>query len=404
MTISSSDGAYSSTCTVPASSGRIFKEVRAGNTDDLLVDITDPYGAVIPQKRIGLIVDSSDRITNLRAASGNNAVSVNYTHASGFNNVVAIRYPTNPGDMSYNSDNLPVSGDAVAGGTVVYIGSATGFTDSNLEMKKIYYYRVFPYKPHYIDDGQGGQVQNGYYWGNGVTASARTNLNGTLASDMSLIEEATHPYQLVGTVSVAMGTTLTINPGVTVYGEDRSSRLIIYGTLNANASSEFDRIFFTSDNTTPLAGDWGFIHFVEGSTGNLTFVTIEYAGDDNFSSNTSGPDTNYFGVYEAGAHHSGLVSASLLIDSSPILEHVIIREADDITQYYGSEITEAAGIWIRGSAAPDISNSVVDGVTNYGIYVASSSGNYSITNSLIKIIDMESELVVVANTSLRITQ
>jgi len=173
------------------------------------------------------------------------------------------------------------------------------------------------------------------YTGSGNLESAK--IAGTITGEMSFDNNV----MLDGSVSVAQGATLTINPGITIFAKKATSRLMIYGALYAKANGNTDRIIFTSDEFEPKAGDWDYIEFHQGSTGILKYVTIEYAG-------------------EGG-------NKSLYLHSSIIVDHVTIK--------HGS-----IGIEIIDSAAPTISNCEISNMTEYGIN-ASSSGNYKIINS-----------------------
>ena len=100
-------------------------------------------------------------------------------------------------------------------------------------------------------------------------------VTGTIFSDTTWYDDV----KIHNSLTVAAGATLTINPGVTVYMKaNTNSRLLVDGTLHAEATGEEDRIIFTSDNASPAGGDWHYISFNDGSTGSLKYVTIEYAG------------------------------------------------------------------------------------------------------------------------------
>jgi hypothetical protein len=223
--------------------------------------------------------------------------------------------------------------------------------------------------------------------GNGDNDALR--VQGTITKDTLFAED----IKLVGQVTIAPGVTVTLSPGITIYGADRSSRLLVKGALIANAPDEANRILFTSDNETPAAGDWGYIHFTEGSTGSLQYVTVEYGGDDNCTSSGS----NSFGV----SCRAGLASTSLMIESSPTLNHVLVKGSADITHNY-SYNSQAVGLWIRGEGAPSIQNSVIDGAEYYGIY---SSATKSVSLNALTIIDTKTNLGAYAtNGFLNLTQ
>jgi hypothetical protein len=356
--LSISNGSQSFDYTIP-DSGRLFPEVRAGSILDLQVSISDGFGLttqyVVP---LG-IASSTDRVTNLRTTPGNLAATTTFTRPAGFEGVAVVRHPiTNPGAVSFSPNMLPVVGDAGGGGTIAYVGTSTSFTDSSLELGQVYYYRVYPYKSRYVDDGQGGQVLDGYDWGGGVTASARTYLNGTLNGQNLVFEsDGLHPYQMNGPFSVAADSSLSFSPGNTVQGVTSNSYLNVDGTLFAEATSESGRIIFTTDNATPYAGGWLGIRFNSGSSGSFRYVTIEYAGGN----------TNSY-------------TEALLLGSDVTLEQTHIRH---IKNPSGGGI--AHGIKITGDAAPTINNCLIEDVESIGIYAYSlNTKAYQITNTTIR--------------------
>lgn len=125
-------------------------------------------------------------------------------------------------------------------------------------------------------------------------AEAATNISGTISSDTTWTV-VDSPVIITGTVTVASGVTLTIEPGVVVKMEG-SSPFIINGTLRA-IGSEAEPIYFTSSRddevggdsnsngsaTLPAARDWRTIQFNAGSVGKLDNVVVRYGGWKNTS-------------------------------------------------------------------------------------------------------------------------
>lgn len=121
----------------------------------------------------------------------------------------------------------------------------------------------------------------------GATASS-TDVSGIIATDTTWTL-ANSPYIVTGNVLVNSGVTLTIEPGVTV--KFNSGKAIqIDGTLIARGTNAAN-ITFTSNQTTPAAGNWGYILFGNSSrdatydtNGNYTsgsileYAVVEYAG------------------------------------------------------------------------------------------------------------------------------
>ena len=89
---------------------------------------------------------------------------------------------------------------------------------------------------------------------------------------------ANNPHIMTGTVTVANGATLTIEPGVEVRTSGADTSLVVSGTLDAQGTST-DGILFTTNNIIPAGGQWRQIVFNPSSSGNmLDYVTIEYGG------------------------------------------------------------------------------------------------------------------------------
>jgi uncharacterized repeat protein (TIGR01451 family) len=88
------------------------------------------------------------------------------------------------------------------------------------------------------------------------------------------------PHELSGDVTVDAGVTLTIEAGVTVKGDSGfgGAELRVEGTLDA-IGTDSQPIIFTSIADTG-AYQWSGLAF-DGGTGNLEYVTIRYAGQQN---------------------------------------------------------------------------------------------------------------------------
>jgi hypothetical protein len=100
-------------------------------------------------------------------------------------------------------------------------------------------------------------------------------LSGTHLSLISL--GGREGYVLADDVSVPLTVTLTVDPGVTVMGEN-NVELQVLGHLEA-VGTEGDPILFTSATDTG-PGQWSGLAF-DGGTGDLRHVTVRYAGDQN---------------------------------------------------------------------------------------------------------------------------
>lgn len=126
-------------------------------------------------------------------------------------------------------------------------------------------------------------------------AVADTPVSGLITTDTTWTL-AGSPYIVIGGVLVNSGVTLTIEPGVVVKF-DSGLALQINGQLIARGI-DGNMVTFTSNQTTPAAGDWGYILFSDSSTdatydidGNYTggsileYCVVEYAGGVSVTNN-----------------------------------------------------------------------------------------------------------------------
>ncbi len=135
-----------------------------------------------------------------------------------------------------------------------------------------------------------GRAQNGAY----LKASPRQSnfgslvLDGVEANCNRILSPMYNPY-LLQYYQVPQGCLVTISPGVVVKSYYTDARLDVYGSLRAQGDSE-NQIFFTSGrdtvlrsvgswtSSTPQAGDWRGIRFFAGSSGDLSYVNVRFAG------------------------------------------------------------------------------------------------------------------------------
>ncbi|HFD39821.1 MAG TPA: hypothetical protein ENJ31_08280, partial [Anaerolineae bacterium] len=142
---------------------------------------------------------------------------------------------------------------------------------------------------------------------------------GTLSTNATW-DQTDIVYILTNNVSVAGGTTLTIDAGMIIKFREKSNAasLTVDGTLNVNGTSS-NMVYFTSirddtvggdtngngNSTSPSAGDWDRIYLRSGSSGS----TISYA------------ELRYAGGYYSGENYGAIH----LEGSSPTLSHIIVR-------------------------------------------------------------------------------
>jgi RHS repeat-associated protein len=114
-----------------------------------------------------------------------------------------------------------------------------------------------------------------------ASGSGPTNVSGTISANTTWTL-ANSPYVMTGSVTVAAGVTLTIEPGVTVQGNASSRLLTVNGSLSAIGTAA-QPITFTSTSDS-AAGQWNGISFPSGSaTSTLDYVNVRYGGDSGAS-------------------------------------------------------------------------------------------------------------------------
>ncbi len=119
-------------------------------------------------------------------------------------------------------------------------------------------------------DGAGTPVEEGYFdiW---YDSGGGSEISGTLASD-KVLDAASGPWHVTGTLTVPAGRTLTIEPGTTLFFEPGTG-IVVNGLLIAEGSV-YQRITLTK---VPGSGNWAGLQFLEVSAeGRLAYVDMEY--------------------------------------------------------------------------------------------------------------------------------
>jgi hypothetical protein len=108
-----------------------------------------------------------------------------------------------------------------------------------------------------------------------------TNVSGTISSNTAWTSAAS-PYVMTGSVTVAAGVTLTMEPGVVVQGNSSTRSLTINGSLSAVGSSSQHITLTSTSNSAP--GQWMRLKFASGSgSSTLKFVDVRYGGGPGIS-------------------------------------------------------------------------------------------------------------------------
>lgn len=159
-------------------------------------------------------------------------------------------------------------------------------------------------------------------------------IGGTLTANAVIIKRNVTSvqnitYLLLDQIIIPAGKSLTINKGIVIKSYSYAHRIIVDGTLTANATAD-SLITFTSakdDNygnpgdsnkdgtiTSPAIGDWGGIIFDPGSTGILNYCRVKYATTWNYGFSTCST-TEYL-------NNGGIA----MIDASPTISNCELKD------------------------------------------------------------------------------
>lgn len=235
-------------------------------------------------------------------------------------------------------------------------------------------------------------------WSN--NANAQTNVSGFISSNTNWTL-AGSPYIITGNTILDSGFVLTIAPGVEVKF-NTSKSLQINGALRAIGNS-IDKIIFTSNQTTPAPGDWGYILFSDNSkdydytlfTGSvMEHCLVEYAGaivltggvyDGAIRISRSFPFINFCEV-----RNNSITGIRFFEDpnGSPTLDVIKITNCnvhDNNSPFNGNQIAGGIGVSVNQAQAI-ISNNIITDNIGYeagGIYCTANNPNSQITNNII---------------------
>jgi len=151
------------------------------------------------------------------------------------------------------------------------------------------------------------------------SGSSQTLVGGRISSDCTWSVEGS-PYIATTNILVDSGVTLTISPGVTVRFNRNSgigTALQIKGTLVARGTLD-STITFTSGQSNPVPGDWGYVFFSN------TSADAEYDTNGLF---IRGSILEYCNVEYAGGVVAANNGAVRMDNAHPFIHHTTIQHA-----------------------------------------------------------------------------
>jgi parallel beta-helix repeat protein len=197
------------------------------------------------------------------------------------------------------------------------------------------------------------------------SGAADTTVSGIINNDTTWTL-ANSPYIVTGNLLVSEGITLTIEPGVEVRFETEKV-LQIEGTLIARGIND-NVITFTSKQSSPVPGDWGYIYFTD------TSQSATFDEDENY---TGGSILEYCIVVYAGGLDLDNNGAVRMDNAYPFINYCTIQN------------NSASGIYAWNlSDTLKVTNSIISNNTSSAWYAGggihvSGDGTVTISNNAI---------------------
>lgn len=263
--------------------------------------------------------DSLNRRTSATQADGG-AESYQYDPNGNISRLTDARGRTI--DWTYDAADRPAS-KAVQGGPNVSYGyntadRLTSRNDGALSMSVAYLQDTgtLPSTIQQTATGMPLNATNDYAYGDRAfsppapipaiaTRPAGATVNVTTDVNSNTVWTNGNVYRILGTINVAPGVILTIQPGAVVKGRINfpGAKLNVQGTLLAQGTPALP-IVFTSDEddtqggdsngnggaTTPSVNDWQGISFANGSTGRFDYAQFSWGGTGATSQGNNGPN------------------------------------------------------------------------------------------------------------------
>jgi len=232
----------------------------------------DPAGPVIPNAPFGVTA----------TATGSSAIRVSFTAAAGINSYTIERAEGAAGTFAQAGTLTPAAVGPV------------NYDDTGLKVQTLYRYRVIAV--------QGSQSSAPSSETSATTLAFGTftkDIAGDITANRTLYADTT--YVLKEFVHVGNGVTLTIQPGTTIKGDERSALFILRGAkINAVGTAAAPIVLTSSKSVGQRrAGDWGGLIIVGNATINKTTANPQLEGSGTDGTTIVG-GKNYVVTYGGG--------------------------------------------------------------------------------------------------------
>ena len=275
------------------------------------------------------------------ATTGNEAVGL--TNVICRNNVLDGFYlSTNTTLQNCTSENNRIG---------FYLSANTGFQDCTSQNNE-WGFSVLPDFVHQTWTNGNTSINNGH-------SNAIFVRSGNFTSNTTWIDE--YQYVLDGTLSIADGSLLSLEPGVIIKFYQISNEINVYGALVADGTQN-DTIYFTSykddnvggdtnedgANTTPSKGDWRRVYFNTADVGtNLNYCRFKYGGFDYYNHSCLNINNSPMSVSNTIVELSDYTGIRTDNNSSLSLTNVMCRDND----FCGFEISESSGVTFQNCSS-----------------------------------------------------
>ncbi|MGH8240222.1 MAG: right-handed parallel beta-helix repeat-containing protein, partial [Steroidobacteraceae bacterium] len=196
-------------------------------------------------------------------------------------------------------------------------------------------------------------------------------------------------YQVLGTLFVGTGKSLTIPAGTTLRFNGSETRLIVDGTLNVQGTSG-SLVTLTSGRATPARGDWRGILLRSGSAPLIEYALIEWAvrgvelvsGASATIRNSTIRNFSDSGIYMTGTTAATLLSGNTIDDLNDQSTCLYLNSASPTLQ--GNTVRNCFyGVFFNGNSSAALNSGNVITSNTYGLYLQTQTPQPVVTGNQI---------------------